>query len=79
LFSTTWLPRRAGDDSAVLPSELEMRIQHANDQFLRDVPIWSNLRYTASPKLVASEVPRFTALRKWAQRFYPTIDNEVSL
>ncbi|HUF97320.1 MAG TPA: Rieske 2Fe-2S domain-containing protein [Ilumatobacter sp.] len=74
LFSTTWLPRRDGDDSAVLPAELEKRVEHANDQFLRDVPIWSNLRYTASPKLVASEVVRFTALRKWAQRFYPTID-----
>jgi 3-Ketosteroid 9alpha-hydroxylase C-terminal domain len=66
-----WLHRREGDDSTDLPTELEPRIEHVNEQFLRDVPIWSNVRYTPNRKLTASEVPSFRALRRWVQRFYP--------
>ena len=71
LFSTTWLPRRDGDDAPALPPELKKRIDHANEQFCRDVDIWSHLRYTPRPKLTSSEVHGFRALREWAERFYP--------
>jgi len=40
-------------------------------QFTQDVHIWQHQRYSDPPALANSEMAGFTAIRKWATRFYP--------
>lgn len=41
------------------------------EQFAADIAIWSHQRYTDPAGLTLDEYPGFTALREWAQQFYP--------
>jgi hypothetical protein len=40
-------------------------------QFSQDVHIWAHQRYSDPPALASSELEGFTAIRKWALKFYP--------
>jgi 3-ketosteroid 9alpha-monooxygenase subunit A len=40
-------------------------------QFRQDVHIWAHQRYSDPPALASSELEGFTAIRKWALKFYP--------
>ena len=40
-------------------------------QFSQDIHIWSHQRYSDPPALASSEYEGFTAIRKWAMKFYP--------
>jgi nitrite reductase/ring-hydroxylating ferredoxin subunit len=40
-------------------------------QFTQDVHIWSHQRYSDPPALATAEYEGFTAIRKWATKFYP--------
>lgn len=40
-------------------------------QFRQDIEIWSHQRYSDPPALTKSEHDGFTAIRAWAQQFYP--------
>jgi 3-ketosteroid 9alpha-monooxygenase subunit A len=40
-------------------------------QFRQDIHIWSHQRYSDPPALASSEQKGFTAIRKWALKFYP--------
>lgn len=40
-------------------------------QFSQDVHIWAHQRYSDPPALASSEQAGFTAIRKWAKKFYP--------
>jgi len=35
------------------------------------VHIWAHQRYSDPPALASSELEGFTAIRKWAMKFYP--------
>jgi nitrite reductase/ring-hydroxylating ferredoxin subunit len=72
LFFTNWLSRLPGD-GPVVPDSLTRRLKLVENQFLADVRIWEHQRYTDPAGLAASEVRGFTALRRWAKRFYPTV------
>ena len=40
-------------------------------QFAQDVHIWQHQRYSDPPALANAEQEGFTAIRKWAMKFYP--------
>jgi len=62
---------RTGDDSAKAAGKAQAFGQGVIDQFLADVHIWSHQRYSDPPALTTDENKGFTALRKWANQFYP--------
>jgi 3-ketosteroid 9alpha-monooxygenase subunit A len=66
-----YIGRRPGDDS----SKAETRARAFGDevirQFAQDIDIWSHQRYSDPPALTTDENKGFTAVRKWAQQFYP--------
>lgn len=40
-------------------------------QFSQDIHIWAHQRYSDPPALASSELEGFTAIRRWAMKFYP--------
>ncbi|MEZ0338589.1 Rieske 2Fe-2S domain-containing protein [Mycobacterium sp. pV006] len=40
-------------------------------QFSQDIHIWAHQRYSDPPALAGSELEGFTAIRRWAMKFYP--------
>jgi 3-ketosteroid 9alpha-monooxygenase subunit A len=44
-------------------------------QFSQDIHIWSHQRYSDPPALTGAEFQGFSALRRWAQQFYPDGDD----
>ncbi|MCG5432167.1 Rieske 2Fe-2S domain-containing protein [Mycobacterium sp. MYCO198283] len=40
-------------------------------QFTQDIHIWSHQRYSDPPALATAEYEGFTAIRRWAEQFYP--------
>jgi 3-ketosteroid 9alpha-monooxygenase subunit A len=40
-------------------------------QFSQDIHIWAHQRYSDPPALTGAEMEGFTAIRKWALKFYP--------
>jgi phenylpropionate dioxygenase-like ring-hydroxylating dioxygenase large terminal subunit len=76
--STVWLERLPGDVRDHQPPEMEGRMRIANRQFLADVHIWEHQRYTDPAGLAAQEVRGFTAVRRWATRFYSEPTAHVS-
>jgi hypothetical protein len=40
-------------------------------QFSQDIHIWAHQRYSDPPALTGAEVEGFSAIRKWALKFYP--------
>ena len=59
-----------GVQTCALPISQEFA-QDVIRQFKQDVHIWSHQRYSDPPALSSSEFEGFTAIRKWAQQFYP--------
>ena len=47
------------------------RVHEQLVQIERDIPIWEHLDYLAQPALTRAEAKPVTALRRWAERFYP--------
>lgn len=72
---TVWIGRRPADTSPSTP-RAQRHAQGVIDQFLADLEIWSHQRYADPAALSRGEYPGFTALRAWAQQFYPTADLE---
>ena len=44
------------------------------EQVEADLVIWSHQKYASPAALSRGEYPGFTALRTWAQQFYPPAD-----
>jgi phenylpropionate dioxygenase-like ring-hydroxylating dioxygenase large terminal subunit len=68
---TVYIGRVPGKDA---PRHETMAQEFGQDvirQFEQDVHIWSHQRYSDPPALSPSEFEGFTAIRKWAQQFYP--------
>ncbi|CAN5421217.1 Rieske 2Fe-2S domain-containing protein [soil metagenome] len=74
---TVWIGRKPGDDR----EHSESADRHARgviEQFENDVAIWSHQKYASPAALSRGEYPGFTALRKWAEQFYPDNTGAVS-
>jgi phenylpropionate dioxygenase-like ring-hydroxylating dioxygenase large terminal subunit len=67
---SVWIGRTSGD-TAPSSSRARRHAQAVIDQFVADIEIWSHQRYTDPAGLAQAEYPGFTALRQWAQQFYP--------
>lgn len=61
-------PADGGEPSAELA---EKSARYVIEQVEADLVIWSHQRYADPAALSRGEYPGFTALRKWAQQFYP--------
>ena len=63
--------RQGGTDSA--RAELKAREfgQEVIRQFSQDIEIWAHQRYAEQPALTSGEFDGFTAIRTWAEQFYP--------
>jgi 3-ketosteroid 9alpha-monooxygenase subunit A len=66
-----YIGRRPGDDSAKAESRARAFGAEVIRQFAQDIDIWSHQRYSDPPALTTDENKGFTALRKWANQFYP--------
>ena len=67
---SVWIGRREGDDR----DHSESADKHARgviEQVEADLVIWSHQKYASPAALSRGEYPGFTALRTWAQQFYP--------
>ncbi|MGB0191233.1 MAG: hypothetical protein ACPF9W_09735, partial [Nocardioides sp.] len=67
---SVWIGRREGDDR----DHSETADKHARgviEQVEADLVIWSHQKYASPAALSRGEYPGFTALRSWAQQFYP--------
>lgn len=67
---SVWIGRKPGDDR----DHSESADRHARgviEQFEADIEIWSHQKYASPAALSRGEYPGFTALRKWAEQFYP--------
>ncbi len=70
---SVWIGRREGDDR----DHSESADKHARgviEQVEADLVIWSHQKYASPAALSRGEYPGFTALRTWAQQFYPPAD-----
>jgi phenylpropionate dioxygenase-like ring-hydroxylating dioxygenase large terminal subunit len=68
---TVYIGRVPGKDAPRHETKAHEFGQDVIRQFKQDVHIWSHQRYSDPPALSSSEFEGFTALRKWAQQFYP--------
>lgn len=68
---TVWIGRTPGD-TAPTTERAQRYAQGVIDQFLADLEIWSHQRYADPAALSLREHEGFTALRSWAQQFYPS-------
>jgi hypothetical protein len=74
VFHTVWLGRDGDRPAASAVDEegrLGARVELNRSQFLADLEIWRHLRYAPRPGLSRQETRGFTAVRRWARRFYP--------
>jgi 3-ketosteroid 9alpha-monooxygenase subunit A len=67
IFAGYWLDRGPGDDAERYARRLKAAMAALPD----DINIWNHQKYLVKPGLATSEGAGFTALRRWAQRFYP--------
>lgn len=74
LFAGYWLDRGPGDDS----ERYDRRLGQAMAALPDDINIWNRQRYLTRPGLAPSEGAGFTALRRWAEGFYPTPNQEAA-
>lgn len=68
---SVWIARRPGTDEEASRAHAERAAQGVIDQFLADIEIWSHQKYADPAALARGEYAGFTALRTWAQQFYP--------
>ncbi len=74
---SVWIGRKPGDDR----DHSESADRHARgviEQFEADIEIWSHQKYASPAALSRGEYPGFTALRKWAEQFYPETTTTVT-
>ena len=74
---TVWIGRRPGDDR----EHSESADRHARgvvEQLEADIVIWSHQKYASPAALSRGEYPGFTALRRWAEQFYPDQTTDTS-
>lgn len=64
---TVWI----GRSDASEPEKAERLAAGVVDQILADLEIWSHQKYADPAALARGEYAGFTALRDWAQQFYP--------
>jgi hypothetical protein len=70
---SVWIGRDGQSDEAA-----QRTARAVIEQFEADLAIWSHQRYTDPAGLTLDEYPGFTALRDWAQQFYPVTASEES-
>ncbi|WHU47319.1 Rieske 2Fe-2S domain-containing protein [Gordonia sp. L191] len=69
---TVWIGRKPGEEDAVgMTPYGQTMADLVIEQFAADVEIWSHQRYSDPPALSRKEFAGFTALRRWAEQFYP--------
>jgi phenylpropionate dioxygenase-like ring-hydroxylating dioxygenase large terminal subunit len=66
-----YIGRKPGDDSPRAEARARDFGQEIIRQFVQDVDIWQHQRYSDPPALTTDENKGFTAIRKWANQFYP--------
>jgi phenylpropionate dioxygenase-like ring-hydroxylating dioxygenase large terminal subunit len=66
-----YIGRTPGEDSEKAEAKARTFGQEIIRQFSQDVSIWAHQRYSDPPALTGSEQQGFTAIRKWATKFYP--------
>ncbi len=66
-----YIGRTPGNDTPKAQARAQQFAQDVIDQFLADINIWQHQRYSARPALTTAENDGFTAIRKWANQFYP--------
>lgn len=72
---SVWIGRREGDTA----EHSERADKHARgviEQVEADLVIWSHQKYASPAALSRGEYAGFTALRSWAQQFYPATPSE---
>jgi 3-ketosteroid 9alpha-monooxygenase subunit A len=75
---SVWIARRPGRDDEADRATARRHAQGVIDQFLADIEIWSHQRYADPAALVHDEYAGFTALRAWAEQFYPEEDPRLT-
>ena len=74
---SVWIRRpTGGGDDEKARATAQRHAMGVIEQFQADITIWSHQRYTDPAGLVLDEYPGYTALRTWAQQFYPA-DNHL--
>lgn len=68
---SVWIARQPGRDEEASRAHAERAAQGVIEQFLADIEIWSHQKYADPAALARGEYAGFTALRNWAQQFYP--------
>ncbi|MGN0065414.1 MAG: Rieske 2Fe-2S domain-containing protein [Nocardioides sp.] len=68
---SVWIGREDGVDEETSARRAVRNGQAVIDQFAADIVIWSHQKYADPAALVRGEYAGFTALRTWAQQFYP--------
>jgi phenylpropionate dioxygenase-like ring-hydroxylating dioxygenase large terminal subunit len=68
---SVWIAREPGLDEERSRARAQRHAQGVIDQFLADIEIWSHQKYADPAALARGEYAGFTALRAWAQQFYP--------
>lgn len=66
-----YIGRTPNDDTPKAEARAHTFAQAIIDQFQADLSIFAHLRYTDTPGLTGAEYPGFTAIRNWADQFYP--------
>ncbi|MBF4160847.1 aromatic ring-hydroxylating dioxygenase subunit alpha [Nocardioides sp. CBS4Y-1] len=70
VFFTVWIGRKPGDNRD-RSDGADRHAQGVIEQFQNDVDIWSHQKYASPAALARGEYEGFTALRAWAEQFYP--------
>jgi len=68
---TVWIGRKPGEETGPITDYGTAMAGLIIEQFEADIEIWSHQRYSDPPALSPKEFAGFTALRHWAQQFYP--------
>lgn len=65
------VPGRSAEQDERAAAKARMFGEEVIRQFTQDVHIWAHQRYSDPPALATAEYEGFTAIRKWANKFYP--------
>lgn len=71
---SVWIGRQPGLSEEESYARAIGHARSVIEQFEHDIYIWSHQKYADPAALVKGEYAGFTALRKWAQQFYPEAD-----
>jgi len=68
---SVWIGNDPDDGGEPDPEAAEKAARYVIEQVEADLVIWSHQKYADPAALARGEYPGFTALRRWAQQFYP--------